>query len=69
MFFGFFFTFGLIIRDVTFLVKILAMHQGCRFEMGLSDELKEVKMERAMKMKIYNEVRQTVIELYIDLRK
>ena len=69
IFTGLIFTFTLIIRDIYFLFKIFAMHQGCRAAMKLGDELKEYKVEDALKLKVYNEVRHTVIEIYIELRK
>lgn len=37
--------------------------------MGLTDELKEVIIDKDLKVKIYNETRETVIEVYIELRK
>jgi hypothetical protein len=37
--------------------------------MGLKDELKEIVIDQETKLKVYNEVRETVIELYIDIRK
>lgn len=69
IFAGFFFTFGLLLRDIFYVLKILAMHQGCRHAMGLPDELKEATLDPLVKLKVYNEVRNTVIELYIELRK
>lgn len=60
---------ALALRDIYFLLKILSMHQGCRAETGLADELKEVKIDPLVKLRVYNEVRETVIELYIELRR
>lgn len=37
--------------------------------MGLADELKEIVIDKEIKLKVYNEIRETVIELYIDIRK
>jgi hypothetical protein len=37
--------------------------------MALSDELEQVRVDSRLKLKVYNEVRQTVIELYIEIRK
>ena len=37
--------------------------------MGLSDELKEINVDKELKIKIYNETRETIIEMYIDIRK
>lgn len=37
--------------------------------MGLKDELKEIIIDQETKLKVYNEVRETVIELYIEIRK
>lgn len=44
------------------------MHRGCREEMGLIDELKEYVVDPEVKLKVYNEVRQTVIELFLESR-
>lgn len=69
IFSGLFFTFGLLVRDLTYLFGILAMHQGCRQAMGLPDELKEIIVDPDVKLKVYNEVRRTAIELFLELRK
>ena len=45
------------------------MHQGCRQAQGLEDELKEIVIDKELKLKVYNEVRETVIEVYLDVRK
>lgn len=37
--------------------------------MGLSDELKEVIIDKELKLKIYNETRETIIDMYLELRK
>lgn len=37
--------------------------------MGLSDELKEIVIDKDLKVKVYNETRETIIEMYIELRK
>ena len=66
---GFFFTLFLVLRDIYYLVKILLMHQGCRQAMGLTDELTDTEIDREIKLKVYNEVRETVIEMYLELRK
>jgi hypothetical protein len=69
VFTGWIFSFGLLLRDVYYLAHILSMHQGCRHAMGLPDELKEITVDPDVKLKVYNEVRMTVIELFIELRK
>ncbi|CDW78613.1 UNKNOWN [Stylonychia lemnae] len=66
---GFFFSFFLVFRDIYYLAKILSMHQGCRQALGLADELKEEVIDKEVKLKVYNEIRETVIEVYIDIRK
>lgn len=37
--------------------------------MKIDDELKEVIIDRGTKLLVYEEIRATVIELYIDIRK
>lgn len=37
--------------------------------MGLADELREVEIDKELKLKVFNEVRETIIEMYFDLRK
>eukprot|EP00347_Sterkiella_histriomuscorum_P022855 403336899 len=66
---GIFFSFFLIFRDIYYLLKILSMHQGCRQAMGLADELKEDVIDKDLKLKVYNEIRETVIAVYLDTRK
>lgn len=56
-------------RDVYFLFLILTMHQGCREDQGLEDELIEEKIDTESKLKLYNEVRETMIQMYFELRK
>jgi hypothetical protein len=69
LFFGIALTFVMVLQDIWCLLTILAMHQGCRSAMALSDELEQVRVDSRLKLKVYNEVRQTVIELYIEIRK
>lgn len=69
LFTGWIFSMGLLARDLWYLIRILAMHRGCREEMGLIDELKEYVVDPEVKLKVYNEVRQTVIELFLESRK
>lgn len=59
---GIFMMFFLLFRDVSYLVKILSYHNGCRF--GKVDELAEESVDPALRIKIYNETRATVISLY-----
>jgi hypothetical protein len=35
----------------------------------LTDELKEIIIDKELKLKVYNEVRETIIEMFIELRK
>jgi len=37
--------------------------------MGLVDEMESLDVDSKLKLKIYNEIRQTAIELYLELRK
>jgi hypothetical protein len=37
--------------------------------MGLTDELKEEIVDKELKMKVFNESRETIIEMYLELRK
>jgi hypothetical protein len=37
--------------------------------MGLTDELKEEIVDKELKMKVFNETRETIIEMYLELRK
>jgi hypothetical protein len=69
IFSGWFLTFGLLIRDMWYLFRIMAMHQGCREATGQVDELKEIKVDPELKLRIYNEVRTTVIELFLEIKK
>jgi hypothetical protein len=59
---GLFMMFFLVFRDVGYLIKILAYHNGCRY--GKIDELAEESIDIGLKIKIYNETRATVISLY-----
>ena len=45
------------------------MHQGCREALNLKDELPLVIIDRDLRLKVYNEIRDTVLEMYIDIRK
>ena len=58
--------FFLIFRDVYYLIKILSYHQGCR--MGVS-ELDEEQVNPQLELRVFNEVRATVIALYKKLQK
>lgn len=48
--------------DTFYLIKILSMHQGCRF--GLVDELEEEMIDDKKKIQIFNEIRESIIILY-----
>jgi hypothetical protein len=64
---GIFMMFFLLFRDMSYLLKILSYHNGCRF--GKADELAEESVDPQLKIKIYNETRATVISLYKRLQK
>ena len=59
---GIFVMLFLIARDVTYLMKILGHHDGCKA--GKVDELAEDPIDPNLKIQIYNETRATVISLY-----
>lgn len=37
--------------------------------MGLADELREIVIDKELRLKVFNEVRESIIEMYVDLRK
>ena len=57
------------VRDCKYLFKILAMHNGCRHAFGLVDDESEIHIDSELKLKLYNEMRETVIEMFIQIRK
>jgi len=61
---GLFFTAYIASRDVAFLFKILKMHEGCRAAQGMEDELKEDPVDPELKIKVYNEVREAIMDIY-----
>jgi len=69
LFFGPFLTLSIVLKDFGHLAYILSMHEGCRQAMGLVDEMESIEIDPRLKLKVYNEVRQTAIELYIELRR
>ena len=69
IFSGFFFLFFMAVRDCKILFKILTMHSGCRHAYGLVDEESEIHIDKDLKLKLYNEMRETVIEMFIKIRK
>lgn len=56
---GFPLTICLVLRDCSYLIRILTYHQGCRFA-KFGDNAEE-EVDRAMRTKVYNETRITVI--------
>jgi hypothetical protein len=58
----------LMFRDVAYIIRILCYHQGCR-EGRIDDLLAVVEEEPALRIKVYNETRSTVISLYKRLQK
>lgn len=68
LFVGLFITLFLAVRDVYYYMKILAMHRGCREAYRLEDELKEEAIDSEVEVKIFNETRETVIDLYFDIK-
>ena len=59
--------FFLVGRDVFYLIVILKHHKGCRY--GRFEELESQEPEDSTKIRIYNETRETIINLYRDLQK
>jgi len=60
--------FFIVLRDFFYLMKILCMHQGCRY--GRVDELQnECELNNIKKLRIYNQTRITVIILFKRLKK
>lgn len=59
----------MVFRDVHYLIKILSMHEGCRKARGLADELKVEVIDKELKLRVYNEIRETVIAVYLETRK
>lgn len=45
------------------------MHEGCRKARGLADELKVEVIDKELKLRVYNEIRETVIAVYLETRK
>ena len=66
---GIFITSGIAGRDVYYLYTIFKMHDGCRAEKGIEDELKEEPVDKELLLRVYNEVRECIIEIYLDFRK
>ena len=59
--------FYIVVSDCVNLIKILCYHNGCRH--GFIDDLAEEEVDTALKIKVYNETRATVISLYKRLQK
>lgn len=57
----------LILKDVGNLMKILCYLNGCRY--GKVDELEDDLPDSAIRVRVYNETRSTVIQLYKRLQK
>lgn len=65
---GIFILFFIMMRDVYYLCRILLYHQGCREGQGLIEKEDE-GIDAETKVKVYNEIRATVIHLFKKLQK
>ena len=52
----------LVLRDCTYLIRILCLHKGCRF--GRFNDHIEMELDAGLRVRIYNETRATVILLF-----
>ena len=65
---GIFLSFFLVLRDVYFYIKLLSMHRGCKEYNNMPDELAEDPMPQNIEIVIINEARETVIDIYHEIK-
>lgn len=67
---GIFLVFYIMLDDIRHLFKILVLYRGCKeaSENNLADEEEnEVELDDKQKIKVYNEIRDNVIEMYCEI--
>lgn len=68
---GWIYLFFILWRDVINLIKILAMHRGCRAAQGMDsseeENDEEEKSSTALRVRCYNEIRQVIFMMYQDI--
>ena len=69
LFSGPFFILFWILRDITYFVRILSMHEGCRHALALPDSGDNEKTEPDVLATAFNQAREIVIEKYFERRK
>lgn len=66
---GGFITFYIALKDTYFLFKLLSMAQGCKHEKDEAEEDEGEAIDAETQLKIFNEVRETAIEIYERQKK
>ena len=63
------YTMAIVLMDVKLLLKILSMHDGCKFANKKDEDFPKDKDEDEKMMQLFNDARETAIESYLEVKK